>query len=269
MINKEKLFVVVDPSQDEPFALNRAIINAGIRKENERPDLYIFIAVDGEAVDTRANNDSLFRNREWFLKLTDPIEQAGVDFTVELSFSTEWQKSILREAQRFSADMIMVPVHRNPSASRLTFSDAKWELLRNAECPILLCHGDTAEKRDTILAAVRVQSDSYTDLNQKIITRAKWAADRYGASLHMVNAYRDSMDYPDRSKLLKLAELPSKNIHIRQGAPEDVISAVANEIGAASVVMGTKRRHGLIGSLRGNTAERVIEKLSQDIMTIN
>ena len=52
MSEQEKVFVVVDPTASEHIALQRAIITARFRKPS--PIFYIFIGVDSESVDTRA-----------------------------------------------------------------------------------------------------------------------------------------------------------------------------------------------------------------------
>ena len=56
--------------------------------------------------------------------------------------------------------------------------------------------------------------------------------------------------------------------HVERGLPEDVIPAVAEDIKAGIVVLGTVGRTGLSAAFIGNTAERVIGHLRCDLLAI-
>ena len=64
MSKSQKLFVVVDPNDTHHIALERAIIVSSLM--NDKPKVHAFVAVDGDAVDTRSVNDHLFRDLTWF-----------------------------------------------------------------------------------------------------------------------------------------------------------------------------------------------------------
>ena len=109
--DQERVFVVVDPTASEHIALQRAIITARFR--TKAPTLYVFVAVDSESIDTRATNDSLFKNSQWFEdEIHGPLKQEGLDYQIEISWSSEWQRSILKSANRFGADMILLPIQK-------------------------------------------------------------------------------------------------------------------------------------------------------------
>lgn len=270
MPKPEKLFVVVDPSDTVQIALERALIMG--KKHEVPPDLFIFLGVDGEATDLRAINDNLFRSQDWFdAEIHKPIHAAGMKYTVEVSWSQEWQKSIVQSAKRFGAERIYLPVHARTNTSRFTFSEAKWELLKTADCPVVLIQPGAKPERKTVLAAVNFQArqDEQQKLNESILYWARTVADIYGAELHVVNAYIDSMLYPDRGSLARAASLPSERIHVDQGYTSDVVGGVAQRLDADLVVMGTLGQTGRSSTRRGNTAERVISALTQDVMVVN
>ncbi len=128
-----------------------------------------------------------------------------------------------------------------------------------------------AEQRKTILAAVNFQAIGTQQklLNANILAHGKWLAENYGADLHVVNAYIDSMHYPDRGNLAKEAGLPSKNIHVVKGYTDEAVADTAKKLSADLVIMGTLGQTGLIKTRRGNTAERVISGLDVDIVVVN
>ena len=268
---KERVFVVVDPTVSEHIALQRAIITSRFR--TTKPALYVFIAVDSESIDTRATNDSLFRNSQWFEdEIHAPLKKGGLEYQIEISWSSEWQRSILKSANRFSADVILLPIHKKKKHTlRLTFSESKWKVLKKATCPVILVRPGAAEQRKTILAAVNFQAidDQQRLLNANILTRGRWLSEHYGAQLHVVNAYKDSMNYPDRGKLSKEAGVPSERIHVVQGYTDEAVAKTAKEINADLVIMGTLGQTGQSDTRRGNTSERVISGLDVDIVVVN
>ncbi|WP_096086014.1 universal stress protein [Agaribacterium haliotis] len=272
MAKAERIFVVVDPSSNQHPALDRVIRTAVLRPE--MPVVKVFIAVDSESTDTRAVNDNLFRHESWFgEEIRGPLEKAGIEYSLEISWSGEWQKSIVQASKAFGTDRIYLPVHeRSESTSRFSFSESQWDLLKTAECPVVLIQPGAKEDRKVVLAAVNFQalSDEQRALNKSILHWGKEVAEMYKAEFHVVNAYLDSMNYPDRGRLANETGLSSDRIHVEAGYTDESVSAVADRINADLVVMGSLGQNGLTGSRRrGNTAARVIAALKQDIMVVN
>ncbi|BFM08742.1 universal stress protein [Halioxenophilus aromaticivorans] len=270
MAESKKIFVVVDPSHSKHIALERAIKTAQLAEQP--PVVKVFVAVDADAVDTRAVNNNLFRDQSWFsAEIRTPLENAGVEYSLEVCWSSEWQESIARAAKPFHPDLIYLPVHERGSSTRLFFTESKWKLLKNAECPVALIQPGAKEKREIILAAVNFQAtkDEQIKLNQSIIGAGERLAGYYGAELHIVNAYLDSMHYPDRGRLAKESGVPPERIHVEEGYTNEAVAALAKRLGADLVIIGTLNQKGLTATRRGNTAERVISALDQDVVVVN
>lgn len=274
MSSQEKLFVVVDPTNDKHIALERALLTAEIR--DPRPLVHVFVAVDPEAVDTRAVNADVFRDETWFKEhIRTPLVDAGLDYKLEVSWSSEWQKSIMQSAKRWGADAIFLSANdeNKKDFRRFFFTDSKWELLKNADCPVVLIRPDAKKQRKVILAAVNFQAarDEQKALNKKILEEAKRFAEGYGAELHLANGYMDSLHYPDRGKLVNETGVIKERIHVEPGYTDEVVAAIADKIDADLVVMGTLGQNGMLGisTRRGNTAERLIDALDDDVMVIN
>ncbi|MCB1667574.1 MAG: universal stress protein [Porticoccaceae bacterium] len=256
MQKQEKILVVIDPSRDEQPALERAITNAQIREAEEQSHLVLLVTA-GRSVGTR--------NLAWINQLQQSVESEGIDSELIVSWSQEWSANILNTANELHADMVMLPLYDQQTGNQL-ISDEKWALLRKCESPILLVRPGGKPKRKSILVSVKMQDGSYDDLNQRILERGSWAAWRYGAELHVVNAYSDSMNFPDRGKINNMVKIENDNIHIQQGEPGKVISEVAEKVDADMILVGTKRRSGIKAALRGNTIEKIVGSLSQDVM---
>ncbi|MBU3071479.1 universal stress protein [Aestuariicella sp. G3-2] len=268
MSKPDTLFVVVDPTQKEHVALERAVITSRLRDVS--PKLKVFVAVDPAAVSLDAENPDLYRTSEWFEKLEQPMKDEGLDFTLVICWSTQWHEAVLQGAKRTEADLILMPDYSSKE-SRNRFSDAKWQVLRHATCPVLICRPGADSQRKVVLAAVKMQDSSpqYTELCDKVIARGKWMAERYGADFQVVNAYSDSLNYPDRGNMVRKLGIDSDKIHVRQGPPDEVVAEVAQEVNADIIVVGTLRRRGVMLAMRGNTSEQVMGRVKQDIMTLN
>ncbi len=268
MSNQDTLFVVVDPTQNDHVALERAIITSRLR--DVPPKLKVFVAVDSAAVSLDADNPDIYRDTEWFENLKKPIIEEGLDYTLVICWSTQWHEAVLQAARKTEATLILMPDY-SAKQSRNRFSDAKWQVLRYADCPVLICRPGANSQRKVVLAAVKMQDSApqYVDLNEKIIQRGKWMAERYGADFQVVNAYTDSLSYPDRGAMMRKLSIDSEKIHVRQGPPEEVVAEVAEEIHADIIVIGTLKRRGVMLAMRGNTSEQVMSRLKQDVMTLN
>jgi universal stress protein E len=266
-----KIMVVIDPTRDSHYALNRIIEISRVQKEEQDLELKFFVAIDGQAVDTSAKNPSMYRDSDWFFTVMDQLGKSGVNYSAQICWSPEWVDSILEAAKQFGAELISVPDYSKKTLrNRLT--DAKWDLLRRAECPVAVIRpAEDNQFGGPVLVSVKAQDDSsaYQEMNRKLLDQGARLASLYGNELHVVNSYSDSMHYPDRAQILKLVDIAPENIHITQGAPDEVIPALADELSAGLVVIGTMKRTGLKAAMRGNTSESVMSRTNKDILTIN
>lgn len=268
-----KILIVVDPTQDSAVALDRAIVTAGLIANTpgapSKRHMHILVAADMDNNDTSAKNARMRRDRSWFTdELLAPLESSNLEYSLEISWSADWYGSILKAATDYGADMIMLPLMKKPSTADWFFTESVWRLMRTAGCPVLIVQPQAQSKRAVILAAVNFQShkQEYQTLNDMIIERGQWISETYGAEMHVVNAYTDSLNYPDRSQLAQRTAVDTANIHVRQGDPDTVISQVASEVKADIVVIGTRSR---FSRWRGNTAEKIVTGVHCDILAIS
>lgn len=270
MPKQQKMFVVVDPNDEQHVALER--VKRTSQLQEVKPFVHVFVAVDGDAVDTRAYNANLVRDQSWFEdNIRSVLNEAGVEHLIEVSWSSEWQESIMQAAKRANADLIYLPVHAKTANRRFMFTESKWELLKGAYCPVVLIRPGAREERKTVLAAVNFQAtrDVQIELNEKILETARRLAGIYNADMHVVNGYLDSMNYPDRGRLANETGVDTAKIHVDNGYTAEVVSKVADDIQADLVIMGTLGQNGMTKTRRGNTAERLIDALDTDVMVIN
>jgi universal stress protein E len=265
----QKILLVVEPSNERHHAMERVLSALPLLKNPF--EVTVLVTVNSETTSLAAKNPDIYRDHQWFLDLIAPLDELDADYQLQISWSDEYQQAVLRVAMQMQADMIVVPVRERLRSGPFKFSDAKWALLRGAPCPVLIVQPGGKPKREVVLAAVHAQGDesSYAALNETIINAGKLISDMHGATLHLVNAYTDQEDYPDRARLVRMSELPNEQIHSESGEPDEVIAKVSKKIDADVVVLGMRRRNGLATSMRGNISERVIQALEVDVLSVN
>lgn len=214
---------------------------------------------------------------------------------LKVSTCAEWDfpphEAIVREALRADANLIVVQArgrHRLPAL--LGYTD--WRLLRDSPIPILLVKNFKAYRRPRVLAAVDpVHSFSKpTDLDSIILREAEMLARSFGTAPHVMHSYMrppalaiqdvaavvietiDKQVRDDARKafadLLRDTSVAPSRRHLVEANPVDAIVRTQREIGAAIVVMGAVSRRGLKRVFIGNTAERLLDELTCDLLVV-
>lgn len=262
------ILVVIDPAKEEQYALKRAL------KMNEILDggvnIHLFISFEMDELRKNQDTFDFHCDNKWFAELVKPLVEENIHHTAEVFWTADWHNSILESVKRNNSEFIIMSDYTTKE-HRNELSAAKWSLLRVSNCPVLIVHPATELQRKTILAAVNMQTDNprYVDLNKKILKLTRIMAAAYGAEKHIVNAYEDTMEFPDRAKLLRDTEAKQENTHVHLGDPVEIISEVAEEIDADVVVIGTLSRRGIMAAMRGNKSEEIIRRINRDVIILN
>ena len=186
------------------------------------------------------------------------------------------------------------------------FGSDDMHLLRKCPCPVWLIKSQAPKNYRRILAAVDIdgsyppmEMESRRRLNRQILELASSLAVADFSELHVVHAWdaigetamRGAfLDMPQeevdsyveqvrqqRGKSLKklLSELSGEVLeylkpkpHLVKGWARKEIPALAKEIDADLVVMGTVARTGIPGFIMGNTAETILNQLDCSVLAI-
>lgn len=264
----KNILVVIDPAMKEQYALKRAL------KMNEILDggvnIHLFISFEMDELRKTQDTFDFYCDNSWFADLVKPLVKENINFTAEVYWTADWHHSVLGAVKRNNIGLIIMSDYTNEK-DRNELSAARWSLLRVSSCPVLIVHPQTGLERKVILAAVNMQTENprYVDLNQKILTLTRIMSKAYGAEKHIVNAYEDSMNFPDRAKLLRDTGTKQENTHVHLGDPAKIISDVAEQVDADIVVIGTLSRRGIMAAMRGNKSEDIIRQLNRDVIVLN
>jgi len=232
--------------------------------------------------------------RERLERIARRLRGKGVKVACAVQWDYPVYEAIIREAARTGADLIVAERHagRHIAASLLQLTD--WELLRLSPVPVLLVKRGGPYRRPLVLAAVD-PDHSYAkpaQLDGEILRAASVVAAALRGSLHAVHAYmplplaavadgvRSAKEIArvqaqslqsageKLDRLLRQVGAPAARRHLIGRHPADAIVQAAAQTRSALIVMGAISRSGLKRLLIGNTAERVLDHLSCDLLII-
>ena len=147
---------------------------------------------------------------------------------------------------------------------------------------MLFTHESQEWQSDKILACVDLESGDpqHIRLNNVIIRNARALADIAGMDLYIACAYADHIDtghlpiktpghQVNAEQLGELYEIAAENIFLEQGPIVETLHDICDSVGPSIVIMGSLARTGIAGKLIGNTAEKLLDLVDADILTIN
>lgn len=203
---------------------------------------------------------------------------------------------LIQEVIRSNHDLLMRSHTRNDNGAVVKeFGAVDMELLRKCPCAVMLVRHGSVAPHPRIVAAVNasVVDEIEQSLNRKIAASAlrlaelingapmilnAWAP--FGERMIQAHAAEDAFaTYVDEARARAAADLRTLAQSLdgafaqvpmiqRRGNPEDVIPEFVVAEGVDVLVLGTVARGGIPGLLIGNTAERVLRKISCSVLAV-
>ncbi len=203
---------------------------------------------------------------------------------------------LIQEVIRSNHDLLMRSHSRDDAgAVAKEFGAVDMELLRKCPCAVMLVRHGSIAPHPRIAAAVNasVVDEVEQSLNRKIAASAMHLAERLGGAPMFLNAWapfgermiqthasEDAFaSYVDEARTRAAADLRALAQSLdgayarvpmiqRRGKPEAVIPDFVIAEGIDILVMGTVARGGIPGLLIGNTAERVLRKVTCSVLAM-
>lgn len=264
------ILVVYDPTSDTQPALDRAAAIA--RETYARLHIFACIYSEIDAADDKGARikELISRQKRILADATIPLVEQGVQVETEVEWDKDWYHAVVRASVRHSADVVLKSSFKHSHGQRVLGKTSDWTLIRECHCPVLLVkEGSTSDMRK-ILAAIDVRrgNGARQKLNEHIVDFSKKLSDNQQAEVHFVNAFQELQAYPDRNALIRYCGAESDRIHIHLGDPEEVIVTSAKRLDAGLVIVGNSARSGLSAVIKGNTVEKVLDKLECDVLSM-
>jgi len=214
---------------------------------------------------------------------------------------------IIREVIAHDRDLVIKNASGDNRPQGRLFGSTDMHLLRKCPCPVWVLRPEERGKYKRIVAAVdfdpREPDDEETLLNRRILELGGSLALSDFAELHLVHVWEPlaerlirlwSDDVSEsnvitcvererqqhRAGLERLAselrkwlgaqgcDYLSPQLHVQKGDPRRTIPAVASELRAELLIMGTVARTGIPGFFIGNTAESILYNPGCSVMAV-
>ena len=282
---KTRLFVIIDPTATHQVALVKALLIAKLGDCHIHASLCIQKGLD-EAGEYSSRKDFKKRTLEeaetWLETLMQPCRVSDVPYSTEVIWNSKWVEASVRAAEKSGCDLMIKSSFHHSKARRFFSKTADYYMMEHCASPILFTDQAQEWKSDRILACLDLESGDpqHARLNGVIMRDARALADIVGMDLHIACAYADSIDTEHlplkthggeitREQLGELYDVDPTRVILRQGNIVETLREICNETDPSIVVMGTLARRGISGKLIGNTAEKMLDIVDADVLTVN
>jgi universal stress protein E len=282
---KTRLFVIIDPTATHQVALVKALLIAKLGDCHIHASLCIQKGLD-ESGEYSSRKDFKRRTLEeaetWLETLMQPCRVSDVPYTTEVIWNSKWVEASVRAAEKSGCDLMIKSSFHHSKARRFFSKTADYYMMEHCASPILFTDQAQDWKSDRILACLDLESGDpqHARLNGVIMRDARAFADIVGMDLYIACAYAESIDTEHlplkahggeitREQLGELYNVDPTRMILRQGRVVETLQEICNEIDPSIVVMGTLARSGISGKLIGNTAEKLLDIVDADVLTVN
>jgi universal stress protein E len=223
---------------------------------------------------------------DWYRKRLETLAKRLRRRGIKASTTVRWDypscESIIREAARFGADLIVAECHPTAHHAPWLVHFADWELQRKCTTPVLLIKSRRRYHRPKVLAAFDPAraNGKPANLDEEVLRYASTIAQALHGALHALHSYEPTHPRPLEAKneawhaaagltdLLRWSAVPEKQRHVVPGHAVDAIEEVAGQLDTSIVALGTISRSGLSRLIVGNTAEHVLDRLQCDVLIV-
>lgn len=293
----KSILYVAESDNHQESALARAVSLA----ENNQAALTVI-----DIIPTVMNEypEDIMSHRMQFLESMIEPYTRRLEIKVKLETGTVFLE-VIREVLRNGHDLVIKPAE-NPDFLKRLFGSTDIHLLRKCPCPVWIMKLPEKSNYNCIVAAIGFKplevSEVEESLNREILDLAASLALADCASLHLVHAWEtfagkyirsrsdkpqeDIAVYVEQERSLhqrgldmfteKLSDRIGKDVyqelspglHLPQGDAQKMIAALAFNLQADLVVMGTIARTGVSGLIIGNIAEAVLDQLDCSVLAV-
>lgn len=225
--------------------------------------------------------------RELFGSFVADYERAGLKASLEVSAERPWQ-ALARRAQGGERALVFVGRRNEAADGGSALGGVSRRLLRKCAAPVWVVRPTSELVHERVLAATDL-----SPVGERVVQLAAQVAQGLDAKLAICHAFQvpleltmtrvrigeqayqaelEQMAQNARERIeaclpaLELAHPPE--LRIACDAPSNLVRAEVERHSVDLVVMGTLSRSGVAGLLVGNTAERLLDRLTCSLLTV-
>lgn len=295
----EKMLVVVDPTVDRDFVIDRAKLIAGatgaslhlfINNENTLGEnSYIYEGIDGKFFETQRK---LFREHyeKELTDLVDELKKENLVASAQFSENHHLAESIIEAVNEHRPDLVLKSTHHHTAIERGLITNTDWRLIRKCPAPLLLVKPNEWLEDGSVVTAVdplHVKSEQ-SRLDNVLLDGALQISESLKQNIKVFHSYYpfvsalfplggETTDYLERveeqhrSKVLELMHQHGIADEALELSCGELISSLTNCVlksRANVLVLGALSRNILERAIVGNTAEKILEDCPCDVLVL-
>jgi universal stress protein E len=229
-------------------------------------------------------------------RLAAPLRRRGLQVATTVAWDYPAHEAIVRRVLDVEPDLLVAEAHKHGVGERLVLTNTDWQLVRLCPVPLLLARSRRSYSGARFVAAI----DPFhahakpADLDRRILDVAVRLAIQSKAEVHAAHVYRPPAAYIPGSfaepvpiaaspillkpfedavrarvaKFLRPLQRRIADQHVVAGDPVRELPVLARNLGAALAIMGAVSRSGLKSLFIGHTAERVLDRMTCDVLVV-
>lgn len=288
MLVLRKILVVIEPDHDTQLALNKAIRLARCSDAT----LELLICDDDSALTAAGSKPAevaslrarhIERQCQLLEDMANVIRHQGFEVKVDALWGSPPYRTVVEKVLASQPDLLVHSTHPRDKLSRLLLSHQDWQLLRYCPCPLLLVKDTPWRRKPVVVVAVDPvhANDKPAELDWRLTAAGAALAEELEGDVHLFHSsYRttpsgrpanapDGARYRERTtNLLEEFDIPDIQLHISDVDIQRSLPAVLADVGASVLVMGAVSRSALDRFLVGSTAEKLLDRVEQDVLII-
>jgi universal stress protein E len=284
-----KILVIIEPEQDIQLALDKAVRLA--RESGAALELLICdhnpYLEDGYYFDPlqarQLREEHVANHRQLLEEMATVIRAQGFTVSVDALWGNPPYKRIIDKVLSSKPDLLVQSSRHHEKISRLLLSHQDWQLLRYCPCPLLLVKDKPWPAHPVFVVAVDPThvNDKPAELDNQLTAAGQTFAELTEGALHIFHScYQPPVSglYPVKvdldlykqktAEILSNFSLSDEQLHIEQDEVKKSLPALLKRLDASVLVMGAVSRSALDRFLVGSTAERLLDKVGQDVLVL-
>jgi universal stress protein E len=245
----------------------------------------------------KARNEVIGSHSKHLEEMAEPLRADGVVVTTSAVWDHPLYEGIVRHVVSSGADLVVKDTHHHSAVARALLTNTDWNLIRTCPAPLWLVKPVDLQDEPVFIAAIDPMNehDKPAALDDEILHTSKFIAAKVGGRVHAFHSYDpriavatatanayipvslpfdeiEQQMHEDHQKrfheITSFHGIDDDKSHLVAGLTHEELPMMAEELGAAAVIMGAVSRNRWKRLFIGATAERTLEYLPCDLLII-
>jgi len=271
-----RMLVILDPAASEQPALGKALRLAKLL----HADVELLVCETHASREARISSHAFpspdavdLELRQWIESQAVPLRYAGIEVSIAITRGESLLTTTLEWLRNSPAHLVVKDTHHHSAIRRTFLTSIDRHLIRECPQPLLLTKATRWVSPPCVGAAIDPTHprDSNARQDRAIMSAAANLAFTFKSRPQVFHAYYPAVLEQTMDALTRLLhdfDVPAECRHVSMGVPSEFLTRMTRQAQIDVMVMGALSRSRRQLPLIGNTAERLLEYLPCDILTV-